>query len=333
MRLSGAILIAVFIAAGLAATLSAQPPVQPDEMETFPAPDDERIEPEPRPYPPQIDDPPEPGVPEGGADEYIDQPLPRPPLAVSRLVVTDEVLCALSQGGWIACFSLVNGEVLDAPEGPFAALTAGAAHFCALDAWGQPQCWGDNDLGQLEAPRQPMIAISAGDAHTCGLSILGEPICWGDLDAAHLAPPAGPFQEIAAAGDRTCAAGPIDAPHCWGQPTEPARPFGEAVYGLRASSEIICGIDIVNDPRCEFTPQATAFEPPRELAVQVAPGDDFVCVLDTLGDVHCSGPGAPALPEEALMVSHIAASENLLCAVTVLDDILCWNQDGEFLSL
>ena len=325
--------IVALLGIGFAATVLAVTPAQTDDFETFPEPEPGEV---PQPGPPELDEPPEPTEdlfplpePTDDVEAYLRLLDPRPPLAITRLAMTEGEICGLTQGGWLACWSLFDDERVVFPEGIFAQITAGSDHFCAIDAWGEPRCWGAGDRGQLDVPPQQFLMLAAGAAHGCGLDLVGEPVCWGDLDQAHLDPPEGPFQIIEAGGNRTCTGSAAEAPVCWGTPPEPTRPFTEPLYDLDMSSSIICGLDATRLPRCAFTEDTAPFDPPDELAVSVSAGGNFICVLDTLGDVHCTGPGAPALPAQPLIARAIASNEIMVCAVTTLNNILCWDLNGE----
>ena len=137
--------------------------------------------------------------------------------------------CAIRESGEIECWGrnnvwFLNEETqvaeavytgqLDAPAGPFTAVSAGAEHTCALREDGAIECWGNNSSRQTDAPAGPFIAVSARSYQTCALRESGEIECWG-ANASGLAP-AGPFIAFSVGDWHTCGLRESGAIACWG---------------------------------------------------------------------------------------------------------------------
>lgn len=289
----------------------------------------------------QDDQPPEPAPPEDpdqllvlpdvadDIDAYLHLPPPRPAGGIRQLAASDRQACVLLQNGLVECWPI--DETFDTfvapPNELFAAIAVGRDHACGLDPTSRPICWGDNRYGQLDAPNEILLDIAAGDHHSCGIDVTGEIHCWGQLDAAHRNPPSGPFDKISAGADRTCVAGPWEPSRCFGGHTAPDEPFDEYVHLLETSSNVVCALDLSNRPICRLDPMPRPFEPPSPLAADIAVGSGFMCTLEPSGALRCAGPDAPALPPSPPISQIIDAGEQTLCAVTVLNELKCWDGD------
>ncbi len=321
------ILIAL-LSIGVAAVLFADPFVahaeSPDQKAQNPTP--------PRQHLP--DDPADlvrlPNVNDGIA-AYLHLPPPQPPGQVKDIAISNEQVCVLIHAGLVFCWRFDGGEAIGPPNIPLATITAGARHFCGLDSTARPVCWGADDMGQLAAPNELLLQIAAGDTHTCGLDYAGEPICWGRADADHDRPPSGPFQDISAGPRHSCAIGPWESSRCWGQNAVDSTPFDEPVGHLEVSSDLVCALDMTNRPICSFG-RVGEFELPSPLAADLAVGRSFVCTLEASGRLDCAGPGAPDLPNTPPISRAIDASDDVLCAITAWETLMCWDETGEVLD-
>ena len=80
------------------------------------------------------------------------------------------------------CWGNNDAGQADAPDGTFAAVSAGSLHSCAVRADGALACWGATgiwDFGQADAPSGTFTAVAAGELHSCAIRADGTLACWG----------------------------------------------------------------------------------------------------------------------------------------------------------
>ena len=191
----------------------------------------------------------------------------------SAVSAGNEYACAIRAGnGGIECWGgmavwLWNEETeknekfyfqVDAPAGPFSAVSAGNIHACGLRTNGAIECWTNKGTQPYERPeRTPppgrFSAVSAGDVFTCAIRAGSGAIeCWGDNEEGQAEPPPGRFTAVSAGStSHACGIRESGAIECWGlnshgQLDAPAGSFSavSAGYvttcGIRKSGAIEC---------------------------------------------------------------------------------------------
>jgi hypothetical protein len=160
-----------------------------------------------------------------GTDPNPGAPGPRPDIPATQVSVNG-FGCLLTEDEAIVCWGEDELGALDAPSGPFAAISAGETHACALDTAGVATCWGDTVVGpvSIESPVDVWFTqLAAGSQATCGLTQERAILCWGgdestnELDiSGH--EPEGVFTDVALGRDLACGVRDDGGVLCWGGP-------------------------------------------------------------------------------------------------------------------
>ena len=108
-----------------------------------------------------------------------------------------------------------------APDGQFAAVSAGSWSSCGLRVDGTIDCCGNNDHDKADAPSGQFSAVSAGWAHSCGLRADNTAICWDHNGGGEADGPDGHYSAVSASRGHSCAVrtdgtrllGWLDLPH------------------------------------------------------------------------------------------------------------------------
>lgn len=166
---------------------------------------------------------------------------------------------------------------------------------CGVDSSSNGYCWGDNFYGQVgdgsttshSTPSSlggGWTKLAVGTGHTCGLQTDQSVLCWGRNDYGQLGDGTGvnrstpgglnggafSFLDIAAGGHTTCGVLVDNSIRCWGK--------GDAGQ-------------IGNDATVLVNATPTLINSAANY-VKVAVGDQHVCALTDLGEIHCWGYGA-----------------------------------------
>ncbi len=291
----------------------------------------------------------------GGDGRLLDAGFGRRTFAVRGLVedVTSvsaggEQTCVLDKAGAIRCAgfnrrgqlgdgrTITSGapvEVLGVENAVM--LAAGGRHTCAAQADGAVKCWGENDNGEAGngtyVANQPLaqvvygiskpMQLVAGAEHTCALLEDGSTSCWGNNGGGRLGD-----------GTQTSSSQPRPVMNLGGTPTELS--IGDA-----ASFALVSG-----GARCWGAGFGTTPITVSNI-LDIAAGDDHVCVVETDKTVSCYGenynyqlgdgtqtavgePGVSAMGVANAVAIDARGSES--CALIGDGTIKCWglNADG-----
>lgn len=255
-----------------------------------------------------------------------------------------------------------------APFTPVLAVAPGRTHTCALEATGRVVCWGSDSDGQLGPGKrwfasqhahlaEGAIDIVSGRHQTCVLGPSGKVRCWGggrerifDLDTSAVAAwgtskillqkdgavlvsrraPLGRMEKVVAGP----ASGLWKVVPLSGAARVSTRPLMFAA--LLSGGDLLCSTALPDfELACPGT-RAEGFQRSYGLGgVEVAVSDDVLCVLQSTGDVHCTGsarvPGVRAafrrvfFPKKAIKLTGGARHT---CALLEDQTVWCWASDG-----
>lgn len=160
----------------------------------------------------------------GGAVTRSQAAVPRdlgPVAAVSSGPYTTCVVTASTRA--LRCWGYNdNFDPVDAtPDGPAAAVAAGAGYACAVMADGTLQCFSVSSGVVYDAPPSDLglsVSVVVSTYHTCALATSGAVRCWDQLERIHNIVPSGLGRVIALGGgmDHTCALTAAGTVTCWG---------------------------------------------------------------------------------------------------------------------
>lgn len=221
--------------------------------------------------------------------------------SITTISAGDQTTCAIASAKLDCWGGDISGQQGDAMLGPTvtspkqidlgaagpSAVSIGNEHVCAVTSLGY-YCWGDNRAGQVGVGNTNAIVgisnvglgsgpLAAGGDHTCARTSNGL-ACWGfgqdgelgdGTNTNHDTPSPGPmlagaFNVLAAGGNNTCAIVNAQA-LCWG-----ASRYGQLGLGFDGATAIVNTVPVPN-------------------AKTIAIGHDFLCVLDTGGNLYCMG--------------------------------------------
>ncbi len=300
-------------------------------------------------------------IAEEAAPQVVTTPLTRPRL---QLAAGLQQTCA-AVDGQVLCWGYAgHGELGDGTRDDrrtpapvlgvddAVAVVTGSWHACALRQGGTVMCWGDATHGQV------------GDGET------------GTRVVAVAVPGLTGVTALSAAGTQTCALGPGGKVSCWGgrhgdadDEHGSARP--RAIAGIVGATAVAAGQDfgcavVGGHVRCwgqaplPDGAQAGAEVPGVTGAVEVAAGDQHVCVRTDAGQVQCwgsgregqrgdgviealprwRGPHPPPMPRTPQVVVTVVGLEQVVrlaaggaftCALRQDGELLCWGagRDGQ----
>ena len=220
--------------------------------------------------------------------------------------------CALRPGGEVACWghgkrrtprydgtdtvaSLENRRRLEAPPGPFTAISAYDEYTCGLRPDGDVACWGMRstswDVDLAAPPPGPFTAVRAGSYQACGLRRNGDALCWNTEDGAQTAIGDGGFAALVDGVADACA--------------------------LRPGGELVCG-----DPYNYLARTApdTAF---RSVATFGGPGGHD-CGLDFHGEITCRAGGGWHVPTPPGPFTAVTVGGFYSCGLRPDGTAECW---------
>ncbi len=265
--------------------------------------------------------------------------------------------CAVTAAGGVKCWGVFLSntpmDIAGMTSGVVAA-AAGDKHTCVLTAIGGVKCRGDNTAGQLgdgqacghvlcNAPvdvsglTSGVAAVSAGAAYTCALTTAGGVKCWGDNVSGQLGDgtTAGRSTPVDVVGlgsgvaavstgaGHTCALTTAGGVKCWGDNE-----------GGRLGDAGACG------PTCLTPVDAVGL---FSGVAAVAAGGRHTCALTTAGGVKCWGSNLAgklgdgtsedrSTPADVVGltsgVAAVAAGGAHTCALTTVDGVKCWGDNG-----
>ena len=206
---------------------------------------------------------------------------------------------------------------------------------CGVRSTGEAECWGEQATG-LPVPG-PFRKVAVRDDAVCGLKIDGSIECWGCLYSQDCAGPPGVFLDIDTQNGRFCAVDDLGAT-CWnnsygdsGYTDYPGGPYGSVHQGQAAE----CGLPPGGGaPLCWATWDAQA-RPPKGLELmQMDPGSQHVCGIETSGGLTCWGSGAgnapfPVPPSGKDWVD-IASASSFSCGLRVGGAVECFGVAGDY---
>ena len=225
--------------------------------------------------------------------------------------------CGLRENGVVECWGKNDRGQTNVPaEARFEQVTAGDSHSCGLQKdpnAGVPRCWGDNTWGNVsDAPKSAFEKLSAGGFHTCGLQLDHTAMCWGQNDDGQAnVVPGEQYKDISSGRHHTCAVRVDGTLYCWGE-----NDCGQSDYKGGTNWE------------------------------RVYAGEQYTCAIDTDGEITCWGAAetagcdydegttdAPETdrkdPTEPWWFVDMAAGPWHACAITSLNEIMCWGQEGQ----
>ena len=200
--------------------------------------------------------------------------------------------CAIRESMEIACWGDDFAGGSTAPAGRF---TAVSADYCAIRESGEIECWGGtpfHDSGQTDAPAGRFTAVSTSGAHTCAIRESGEIECWGSNDYGQLDAPAGSFSAVSTSSNYACGLRTDGAIECWGTPFHDSGQT-DAPAGrftaVSASGERSCAIRESGEIACWGRDFAGRLAAPAGRFTAVSTGGVHTCAIRESGEIECWG--------------------------------------------
>ena len=199
--------------------------------------------------------------------------------------------CALDADGAAVCWGWnLHGRATPPPGARFSAIAAGGGHSCGIAEFANLVCWGRNTLGQAEPRDGPFSALALGTRHTCALRTDGSAFCQGDGDEA--SPPPTVFAQIAAGYRQTCGITPEGGLECWG--INPVSVHSEKFASVSVGYGRTCALTFAGAPKCWHGDEPR--EDPTSGAALAAPVEMFplpaggVAVVERRGYIEIYPP-------------------------------------------
>jgi len=116
--------------------------------------------------------------------EPIDSPAgPFAQLSASGdFILPSSLVCGVRPGGSVECWGDDVDGLLDAPDGEFVQVSAGAGGACALDIGGGIECWGGIWNDGYAPPEGEFVQVASGYGYACGLTADASVVCAGVFD-------------------------------------------------------------------------------------------------------------------------------------------------------
>lgn len=280
--------------------------------------------------------PPQRSVPDPPGGEFIE--VSAASVGNNRHRPGADYVCGLRADGRVRCWAALFGDGFDfgqadAPEGSFAAVSAGPRHACALDAGGAAVCWGNREVhGAPPAVlRGPFTQISAGANNTCAVRA-GEALvmCWGaSIDGYGVL--GGSFSEVAVGYLHACALRSTGKALCWfmgdgreGWHASSYQPAGD-FRRISAGNHHSCGVGTDGAVTCWGSNDRGQSDAPSGEFVEVSAVGDSSCGLRVNGAVICWGAitGQRPPPGEFTAVSA-AGPLGRPCGIRPSGAVECW---------
>ena len=226
----------------------------------------------------------------------------------------------------------VSGTV-NAPDGTYTAVTAGAAHSCGLHTDGTIACWGNNRYGNTDAPDGAYTAIATRSAHSCGLRTDGTIVCWGSNSDGKTDAPDGAYTAVTVGLNYSCGLRTDGTIACWGNNRYGKADAPDGAYTAVATSFFhSCGLRTDGTIACWGSNDYGQLNKPDGTFTAITSGSTHSCGLRTDGTIACWGnnySGQTDAPDGTY--TAIAASWNHFCGLRTDGAIMCWgsNQHGE----
>lgn len=243
--------------------------------------------------------------------------------------------CAVTADGGLACSGSVRAQLgaqgVGWIEGVTEAIHAsvGDRHVCVLRQDRSVLCFGHADAAEALGPRfdvagddsaSPRAAgfveladtrwLAAGSDHTCALDGQGQVKCWGQNTLGQLGDPHAPAELEENRGTPRRVAG---------------LPF---IKTLRSNGDVSCAISDAGEVFCWGQGFGAATQLGTPPSVDIAIGQDAVCVATQTGDVACLGAERPWLPMAQGLpgfqnIEELALGEAHLCGRRSDGIVLC----------
>ena len=246
---------------------------------------------------------------------------------------------AVSAGRWHSCGVRTDGRTVcwgsndfgraSAPEGEFAAVSAGRWHFCGVRTDGTIVCWGSNDFGQASAPEGEFAAVSAGDWHSCGVRTDGTIVCWGDDGSGRASAPEGEFAAVSAGGTHSCGVRTDGTIVCWGGDGsgQASAPEGEFA-AVSAGGWHSCGVRTDGTIVCWGDDGSGQASAPEGEFAAVSAGFWHSCGVRTDGTIVCWGANdfGQASAPEGEFAA-VSAGRWHSCGLLIDGAVVCWGNN------
>ena len=216
-----------------------------------------------------------------------------------------------------------------APDGPFAEVSAGQQLTCGLRPDGEALCWGAcfEPVPWKLAGHFRQVRVSVGQA--CGIRDDGALVCWGTNG---IWPRPGPYVEVSGSLFLTCALRADGEVECDGSSVAadnvPAGPF----VAVTAGSQHACALDAEGRVTCWGKDRWDILSPPEGTFVAIEAGRTFTCGLREGGAVECwggirHGNGGANAPQGSF--AHLGEAEEHICVLGSAGEVTCWGCGDE----
>ena len=280
----------------------------------------------------------------------------------SMLALGGQHSCALLSSGKVRCWGdNIDGQLgtgtttssLAPVEVPgltdIVQISSGAAHTCALNQSNEVYCWGNNTQGQIgtgntltqTTPQRvtglpnSISSIAVGNFSSCALDTTGDIYCWGDNRFGALGfdsmgnmvtqPTKADLTgatAIAAGGGNTCAIKSGEV-HCWGDlltSVSPDTPWMSAeIQGASNITQISVGLTHA----CALSNNNAVLCWGANFAGQLGTNDMIDSAINAKVTLKPSGS------QQLSSIVEIKAGGFFSCAISSLDKVYCWGQNGQ----